>query len=177
MQELDAEMARLTDAVSRLAAEKDRIQEEYRLCRMALASPIRALPSETLCEIFELRVERIPWGEPPRSIDDFLPPTVWQLLATTWICRRWRRIAHGMSWLWRELPLGWRMIDHRYAGPCVQEWLARSKDVPLTYTIAHQQARKRSVSPPPRLRSDLLVTTFMKPHTRSGKSLTLQISK
>ncbi|KAL1733103.1 hypothetical protein EV714DRAFT_178990, partial [Schizophyllum commune] len=82
MQELDAEMARLTDALSRLAAEKDRIQEEYRLCRMALASPIRALPSETLCEIFELRVKRTPWGEPPRSIDDFLPPTV-----RTWYCK------------------------------------------------------------------------------------------
>ncbi|KAL1661506.1 hypothetical protein GGF50DRAFT_117914 [Schizophyllum commune] len=131
--ELDAEITILADALSRLKRQQKAVDEEARLCQMAIKSPIRALPADVMCDILSLAVVRAPW-DPPQDLERS-SPTVCSLLGLTQVCRGWRHAIHGLPSLWRELPLSWDLVENDVGARQYRQWLARARDLPLSMAI------------------------------------------
>ena len=51
LRDLSAEIALLTDALSRLKEQKKRVNSQLHVCTSAIHSPIRALPADVMCDI------------------------------------------------------------------------------------------------------------------------------
>ncbi|KAI5899352.1 uncharacterized protein SCHCODRAFT_02682380 [Schizophyllum commune H4-8] len=101
LQGLNAEIALLTDALSRLKEQKKRVRAQLHVCSSAIHSPIRALPADVMCDILSLAVNL------ERS-----SPTACSLLRLTQVCRGWRQAMHDMPSLWRELLLSWNLLEN-----------------------------------------------------------------
>ncbi|KAL1715036.1 hypothetical protein EV715DRAFT_208420 [Schizophyllum commune] len=85
LRELNAEITILADALSRLKKQRKAVDEEARVCQMAIKSPIRALPADVMCDILSLAVVRAPW-DPPQDLERS-SPTVCSLLGLTQVSR------------------------------------------------------------------------------------------
>ncbi|KAL1733110.1 hypothetical protein EV714DRAFT_205115 [Schizophyllum commune] len=109
LRELNAEITILADALSRLKKQRKAVDEEARVCQMAIKSPIRALPTDVMCDILSLAVVRAPW-DPPQNLERS-SPAARSLLRLTQVCRGWRQAIHGLPSLWRELPLSWDLDE------------------------------------------------------------------
>ncbi|KAL1677013.1 hypothetical protein EV122DRAFT_291473 [Schizophyllum commune] len=68
LRDLSAEIALLTDALSRLKEQKKRVNSQLHVCTSAIHSPIRALPADVMCDILSLAVVRAPW-DPPQDLE------------------------------------------------------------------------------------------------------------
>ncbi|KAL1701810.1 hypothetical protein EV121DRAFT_211348 [Schizophyllum commune] len=68
LRDLSAEIALLTDALSRLKEQKKRVNSQLHVCTSAIQSPIRALPADVMCDILSLAVVRAPW-DPPQNLE------------------------------------------------------------------------------------------------------------
>ncbi|KAL1661505.1 hypothetical protein GGF50DRAFT_60960 [Schizophyllum commune] len=68
LRDLSAEIALLTDALSRLKEQKKRVNSQLHVCTSAIHSPIRALPADVMCDILSLAVVRTPW-DPPQNLE------------------------------------------------------------------------------------------------------------
>ncbi|KAI4525383.1 hypothetical protein K525DRAFT_148862, partial [Schizophyllum commune Loenen D] len=81
LRDLSAEIALLTDALSRLKEHKKRVNSQLHVCTSAIHSPIRALPADVMCDILSLAVVRAPW-DPPQNMERS-SPTARSLLRLT----------------------------------------------------------------------------------------------
>ncbi|KAL1694674.1 hypothetical protein GGG16DRAFT_110007 [Schizophyllum commune] len=133
LRELNAEITLLADALSRLKKQRKAVDEEARVCQMAIKSPIRALPADVMCDILSLAVVRAPW-DPPQDLERS-SPTVYSLLGLTQVCRGWRHAIHGLPSLWREMPLSWDLVENDVGARQYRQWLARARDLPLSMAI------------------------------------------
>ncbi|KAI5834637.1 hypothetical protein K523DRAFT_412258 [Schizophyllum commune Tattone D] len=133
LRELSAEITLLADALSRLKRQRKAVDEEARVCQMAIKSPIRALPADVMCDILSLAVVRAPW-DPPQDLE-ISSPTVRSLLGLTQVCRGWRQAMHSLPLLWRELPLSWDLVENDVDARQSRQWLARARDLPLSMAI------------------------------------------
>ena len=133
LRDLSAEIALLSDALSRLKEQKKRVNSQLHVCTSAIHSPIRALPADVMCDILSLAVVRAPW-DPPQNLER-LSPTARSLLRLTHVCRGWRQAMHGLPSLWRELPLSWDLVENDVSARQIRPWLARARDLPLSMAI------------------------------------------
>ncbi|KAI5834638.1 hypothetical protein K523DRAFT_60566 [Schizophyllum commune Tattone D] len=134
LRDLSAEIALLTDALSRLKEQKKRVNSQLHVCTSAIHSPIRALPADVMCDILSLAVVRAPW-DPPQNMERS-SPTARSLLRLTHVCRGWRQAMHDMPFLWRELLLSWNLLEKDVCTRHFRLWLARARDLPLSFAIS-----------------------------------------
>ncbi|KAE9395236.1 hypothetical protein BT96DRAFT_789690, partial [Gymnopus androsaceus JB14] len=107
--------------ISSLMRQKDAKLVEIASLRNVL-SPIRRLPPEILCEIFELA----------RQVD-------WDIVRSTYIlcqvCVAWQKIAYAHPRLWSALYLSLNEHPHMFKGEAVwvKRWISRSQSTPLDF--------------------------------------------
>ncbi|KAE9395243.1 hypothetical protein BT96DRAFT_885831 [Gymnopus androsaceus JB14] len=111
----------LNAQISELKRQKDAKLAEIASYRNVL-SPIRRIPPEILCEIFELA----------RQVN-------WDIVNSTYIlcqvCVAWQKIAHAHPRLWSIICLSptWQNINGEV--PWVKKWISRSQSLPLDFHL------------------------------------------
>ncbi|KAJ7434902.1 hypothetical protein B0H11DRAFT_2115982 [Mycena galericulata] len=107
---------------------KRAILDEFVAAHLALASPVRRVPTDIMQEIF---VASLPSGQNSTITEQDAP------LLLCHICRAWRGLALSMPRLWASLhivaPPNVRMIS---MNDTVNSWLSRSGTLPLAISVA-----------------------------------------
>ncbi|KAJ7274958.1 hypothetical protein C8J57DRAFT_1177813, partial [Mycena rebaudengoi] len=169
----DVEIVRLQGILDELRTARDSIQSHYDTCR-SIASALRRLPSEILCDIFAL-IPPDARGDGRRSIDQGVKEEIKgvaqvHLLRLAGVCSRWRGLVMGSPVLWSEIllqPKYWahsansdqaRMLD------LLNFALDRGANAPMTLHVGHGS---RSRSP------ELL--TLLAQHSRRWRRVTLSL--
>ncbi|KAK7466206.1 hypothetical protein VKT23_004929 [Stygiomarasmius scandens] len=116
-----------------------------RVSNRRLASTFHNIPPEILLIIFEMVIkgrQDVTIRLPSRSPGAFghalferkarVPPP--PLLSQ--ICRSWRQLVHNTPWFWTDLSILPR--HSRYNGQLhmVEEWIKRTRDLPLSFTVS-----------------------------------------
>ena len=139
-------------------AELDALSERLRLKRYDLKrkinqfhSPIiRQLPPDVMSTIFEFCLPDFADHQPSLTIypeEDFSIAPFSILLSLGSICSYWREIAWSTPGLWSSLVV--RVpdkLDSRMATSIIQEWLARSGQLPLSIRIYSKPHSKTAMS-------------------------------
>ncbi|KAJ7643759.1 hypothetical protein FB45DRAFT_823492 [Roridomyces roridus] len=133
LQEPVAKLALLDAMISHLVAERSSLQAVIDSHR-ALLSPIRCIPEDVLREIFISCL--------PDDHDAFMDVTQAPLLLGR-VCGLWRRVAYSTPRLWSSVyipPLGFDLVApedvERGLATFIKAWLERSKDCPLSISVA-----------------------------------------
>ncbi|KAF5368649.1 hypothetical protein D9757_010204 [Collybiopsis confluens] len=140
LEDFDAEIARLEHRILLLNTLKERHREYGNQVKMLL-SPIRKLPDELLCEVFDLCC-----GMNHFFVTELPVLTAFTLrsapaMSLSSVCSRWRRNALAMPSIWSRIALGWG-AEGGSEGPWGDEStfplflsLARSLSRPLTIEL------------------------------------------
>ncbi|KAJ7274960.1 hypothetical protein C8J57DRAFT_1505696 [Mycena rebaudengoi] len=145
----DFEIIRLQGILDEMRTARDSIQSRYNTCR-SIASALRRLPSEILCDIFALIP---PDAQQVYGIKTEMTSIAQvHLLRLAGVCLRWRGLVMGSPVLWSEIllkPKYWAHGD----GPAQARMLGllkfaldRGANSPMTLHVEHD-SRSRSPEP------------------------------
>lgn len=149
VRDIHAEIEVLCERMGSLAV-KSKEQEQFIARHRALLDPVRALPDEIMCAIFDHCVPaRYPFPARGKPTANAMSAAEAPMLLT-FVCKRWRQVALDHSSLWNEphisipLPLHdakrWNEMA-RSTARIAQLWISRAKDRLLKVTVMSTAGR------------------------------------
>lgn len=140
LEQLNAEIAKLQDALITVMNHRDAIQRVVDSHR-ALLSPVHRMPTEILQRIFSFC--------PHSKRNPVMHPSEAPLLLIC-ISQRWRTVAMGTPELWSSIHI----VGSQASGPimaldanaeCVMDWLDRSGELPLNISLCSPEIRGNGI--------------------------------
>lgn len=133
--EIDNEISRMEEALEILRGKR----EDLRTCESFhrdLVAPVRCLPSEILCEIFDHCITTQSWvNDDPLAQKDISPRLDKTPLLLASVCRYWRGTMLVIPKLWSSISLNFQLQHLKTDVSLVGLWLARAKDWPLSINL------------------------------------------
>ncbi|KAE9407470.1 hypothetical protein BT96DRAFT_809481, partial [Gymnopus androsaceus JB14] len=132
VEDYKAEMDRLKYRIRALNAQRGRVEEHIKQL-MHLSSPVRKIPNEILCRIFDFSCgTNVIRSSYSRDCLRYLPA-----MTLSSICSRWRNLALILPSLWSRLSveLFWPDEESSQHLSLLHLYLSRSKGHPLTLDI------------------------------------------
>ncbi|KIK70201.1 hypothetical protein GYMLUDRAFT_34693 [Collybiopsis luxurians FD-317 M1] len=140
LEDYDAEIHRLKARIFVLETQQDRLKE-YSVQIRALSSPVRKLPDELLCRIFDECC-----GMNCFAVNELPLKTAYSLrdvpaMAIGSVCSRWRKIALSLPSIWSRISLRWEApvtdseVQDGERSLLLDNLMARSLSYPLTLVI------------------------------------------
>ncbi|KAG1747811.1 uncharacterized protein EDB91DRAFT_1345031 [Suillus paluster] len=123
---LETVICRIQNLHQQLIKKKDKIAQSINLHK-GLVSSLWRLPTEVLCQIFDLCVPETRFLLPPSRLN--------APMLLTEICRRWREVAVSMPRLWCRLSATVDDRDWQRAAFCYESWLKRPQGLPLSLAL------------------------------------------
>lgn len=130
--QLDIDIERLQVLFASLTQNRERLRANSNLYKGAL-SAFRRFPPEILSEIFQY------FDSAPDFRTAYVPAQV---------CRLWRDVAFSTASLWTTLDLSLKEGEEELELDMAQQWLARSGELPITFTLGSMDSQLKEPNHP-----------------------------